>query len=129
MTTNLPRCLQPKGLGKWRICMPKEANIDNISKHLLETPCCECATGSAKSLKSAQKPSRWTYEGSSLATPDPAYVNEDFSRSRSVQFKDIDIREFKLTLGNHPSATSCPHVMLDWEALPAHNVMELEDYK
>ena len=46
-----------------------------------------------------------------------------------MQFKDVNIREFKMTLGNHPSATSGPPVMLDWETRPASNVMKLEDYE
>jgi hypothetical protein len=102
-----------------------QANIDVIFEHFLEAPCCECTTGSSRSLKSALKPSKWTFlEGSSQAS-----VNGDVPRSRSVQFNDVNIREFKMTLGNHPSATSGPPVMLDWETLPASNVMKLEDYE
>jgi hypothetical protein len=46
-----------------------------------------------------------------------------------VQFKDIDIREFQMTLGNHPSATSGPPVMLDWEYNPEPKMLDLETYE
>ena len=48
---------------------------------------------------------------------------------RSVQFKDVDIREFKMTLGNHPSATSGPPVMLSSELNSPRKVMTLEQYE
>lgn len=50
-------------------------------------------------------------------------------RPRSVQFKDVDIREFKMTLGNHPSATSGPPVMLSGELHSPRKVMTLEQYE
>jgi hypothetical protein len=53
--------------------------------------------------------------------------------NNSVQFKNVDIRNFKMTLGNHPSATSGPPVMLDGElAEPRHlarKIIPLEKYE
>eukprot|EP00536_Pseudo-nitzschia_multiseries_P006678 jgi/Psemu1/286620/fgenesh1_pg.145_\ len=52
---------------------------------------------------------------------------------RSVRFQNVDIRHLKMTLGNHPSATTGPPVMLDGElAEPRHlarQVMGLEKYE
>jgi len=51
----------------------------------------------------------------------------------SVRFKSVDIRFLKMTLGNHPSATTGPPVMLDGElAEPRHlarKIMALEKYE
>jgi hypothetical protein len=101
-----------------------QANVDDIIAHLLDSPCCECAQG-ARPLKSALKPSKWTFGGS----PERLPIGGEFSRSRSVQFQDVNIREFQMTLGNHPSATSGPPVMLDWEARTQPNVVKLESYE
>ena len=53
--------------------------------------------------------------------------------NNSVQFTNVDIRSFKMTLGNHPSATSGPPVMLDGElAEPRHlarKIIPLEKYE
>lgn len=50
-------------------------------------------------------------------------------KSSRIRFKDVDIREFKMTLGNHPSATSGPPVMLDWEQFSPRKVLPLEKYE
>jgi hypothetical protein len=100
-------------------------NVDDIIGHFLDSPCCECTQITPRPLKSALKPSRWTYIGESQEIS----VHSDFPRSRSVQFKDVDIREFKMTLGNHPSATSGPPVMLDWDSESEPRLTTLEAYE
>lgn len=53
--------------------------------------------------------------------------------SHSVRFQNVDIRNFKMTLGNHPSATTGPPVMLDSELAEPHHlarkIIPLETYE
>jgi len=53
--------------------------------------------------------------------------------SHSVRFQNVDIRNFKMTLGNHPSATTGPPVMLDSELAEPHHlarkIIPLEKYE
>ena len=101
-----------------------QAKVDEIIEHLLDVPCCECAQGAKPVLKSVLRPSKWTFGG---CTDIPQESN--FPRDRSVKFDKVDIREFKMTLGNHPSATSGPPVMLDWDTQPSPHVIDLESYE
>lgn len=48
---------------------------------------------------------------------------------RNVSFDRLEIREFNMTLGNHPSATSGPPVMLDWDSQPQERVVNLDLYE
>jgi hypothetical protein len=101
-----------------------EAKVADILGHLLDEACCEC-TAYSKPLKSVLRPSKWKGGENSLSTiPGVAVL-----RSPSVGFKDVDIREFKMTLGNHPSATSGPPVMLDWDSRPDPHIVNLETYE
>jgi hypothetical protein len=47
---------------------------------------------------------------------------------RQVSFTKLKIREYDMTLGDHPSARSGPPVQLDWD-YQAENVVNLEDYE
>eukprot|EP00934_Nitzschia_sp_Nitz4_P002321 Nitzschia sp. Nitz4//scaffold4_size323378//146367//147413//NITZ4_000660-RA/size323378-processed-gene-0.352-mRNA-1//-1//CDS//3329553399//2321//frame0 len=100
------------------------AHMDKLMEDLLDNPCCQCADEVVKPLRSALRPSKWTAPVTSSPSLLPAS-----SAPRSVKFKDVDIREFNMTLGNHPSATSGPPVMLDWESQPAPSVLDLESYE
>ena len=106
--------------------MKNRGSVEGIMEHLLDAPCCECTDmSSPRPLKSVLRPSRWTYSGGSQATS----TSGNAGRSRSVQFKDVDVREFKMTLGNHPSATSGPPVMLDWDSKLEPKITDLETYE
>jgi len=48
---------------------------------------------------------------------------------RNVSFTSLKIREFNMTLGNHPSASSGPPVMLDWNSQPQERVIDLDMYE
>jgi hypothetical protein len=50
------------------------------------------------------------------------------SIDRQVSFTKLKIREYDMTLGDHPSARSGPPVQLDWD-YKAENVVNLEDYE
>ena len=101
-------------------------NIEQIMDHLIDHPCCECSDAfSRQPLKSSLRPSRWGQEKRAV---NPA--SQEFATGeKTVGFKNVDIREFKMTLGNHPSATSGPPVMLDWEACPKEHVIDLDSYE
>lgn len=49
--------------------------------------------------------------------------------SRNVSFKDIDIKEFNMTLGHHPSAVTGPPVSLDWDHVSSQRTMSLDEYE
>lgn len=102
------------------------ANMDQIMEHLLDNPCCECSPMKMeRPLKSSLRPPRWTYRNGSRSSPGSSSSLKDLS----VQFKEVDIREFNMTLGNHPSATSGPPVMIDWDSPPKTAVLPLEKYE
>lgn len=49
---------------------------------------------------------------------------------RNVSFTKLEIREFNMTLGNHPSAVTGPPVMLDWDAQPTREaIVDLDTYE
>jgi hypothetical protein len=105
------------------------ANMEQLMEHFLDNPCCQCNLEEVdtRPLKSALRPPRWSNRnanGLAPSTPRP-HLSEDLA----VQFKEVDIREFKMTLGNHPSATSGPPVMLDWDCEPPSNVVDLNSYE
>lgn len=105
------------------------ANIEQIMEHLLDNPCCQCNPEKlfAKPLKSSLRTPRWSHGSAGRLAP--AASRPHLSKDLNVQFKEVDIREFKMTLGNHPSATSGPPVMLDWDCRPPSNVVDLNTYE
>lgn len=105
------------------------ANMEQMLEHFLDNPCCECSPEmiATKPLKSSLRPSKWTNRNGNLLTPSTS--RSHLSQDLNVQFKEVDIREFKMTLGNHPSATSGPPVMLDWDCKPPNKVVDLDAYE
>jgi hypothetical protein len=102
------------------------AKVDEILEHLLDVPCCECAHSAKPVLKSALRPSKWTSGGCAGDIPDDESLPP---RHRFVSFKNVNIQEFYMTLGNHPSATSGPPVMLDLSPRSQPQVLDLESYE
>mmetsp|Transcript_22554 Transcript_22554/g.42803 ORF Transcript_22554/g.42803 Transcript_22554/m.42803 type:complete len:301 (+) Transcript_22554:167-1069(+) len=49
--------------------------------------------------------------------------------TRSVSFDKVDIKEFPMTLGDHPSAVSGPPVALDWERIQRERCVLLDEYE
>ena len=49
--------------------------------------------------------------------------------TRSVSFDKVDIKEFPMTLGDHPSAASGPPVALDWEKVERERCVGLDEYE
>jgi len=96
--------------------------LDHVMETFLDHACCECdAMSMDPPLRPAIRASKWTHGAKGTTA--------SRKRPQHVQFKDVDIREFKMTLGNHPSATSGPPVMLDWAETPSHSRMDLELYE
>jgi hypothetical protein len=48
---------------------------------------------------------------------------------RNVSFKQLVIKEFDLTLGNHPNASSGPPVMMDWDNKVQERVIDIDQYE
>jgi hypothetical protein len=48
---------------------------------------------------------------------------------RNVSFQGLEIREYDLTLGDHPSASTGPPIQLDWEYKSQHKIDNLEEYE
>jgi hypothetical protein len=106
-----------------------QANLEDIIEHLCAAPCGECLPDSPfghsyrnEYPKSVLRRSRYSI------TKDDPIIRTDTS-GKKVGFQDVDIREFKMTLGNHPSATSGPPVMMDSEPFSPRKVMTLEQYE
>jgi len=54
----------------------------------------------------------------------------NLNQSRNnVSFSSLEIKEFNMTLGNHPSATSGPPVMIDWDSEASKRVVGLDEYE
>jgi hypothetical protein len=106
-----------------------QANLDDIIEHLCAAPCGECLPDSpfgsgypGRHPKSVLRRSRYS------ATKENSLTKISDSEKK-VAFRDVDIQEFKMTLGNHPSATSGPPVMLDSELFSPRKIMTLEQYE
>lgn len=140
-----------------------QANLDDIIEHLCAAPCGEClpdvdtlsdernrAGAFPKSV--LRKPPRYSspdqynysavYLNGNNGQPilirssseyNPSGREDNIQEQHSVRFQNVDIRSFKMTLGNHPSATTGPPVMLDGELIePQHlarKIMALEKYE
>jgi hypothetical protein len=69
----------------------------------------------------------------SSSSYNPTARSNNIQEQHSVQFQNVDIRNFKMTLGNHPSATTGPPVMLDGELSEPHHlarkIMTLDKYE
>ncbi|KAL3925468.1 MAG: hypothetical protein SGILL_000385 [Bacillariaceae sp.] len=109
------------------------ASLDDIIETICAAPCGECLPdspfGDADAYpRSALRTPRYTSIRDSSMRDDSFTVSDKDSKKK-VQFKDVDIQEFRMTLGNHPSATSGPPVMLDSELYSPRKVMTLEQYE
>jgi hypothetical protein len=112
-----------------------QAKVDEIMEHFLDSTCCQCnpSTPATRPLNSALKSPKWS---SHIGQYNSQYNSQDHSQGRttspnsnSVTFKNVDIREFRMTLGDHPSACSGPPVRLDWDSTSQPCVIELEEYE
>lgn len=55
---------------------------------------------------------------------------QSLTNHRTVSFNQIEIKEFKMTLGDHPSARSGPPVRIDWNSKPViDRVVSLDEYE
>ena len=101
------------------------AGVDEIMATLLDS-CCVCDDDFAyeeKPLKSALRSPKFSQSEYINRPPSPVDPN------LHVEFKDVDILEFQMTLGDHPSACSGPPVRLDWESNPKSKQIALEEYE
>ena len=136
-----------------------QANLDQIIEHLCVAPCGECLPvdtiideqrRAGEYPKSVLRKPRYsspdmyssinrdTKEGiyaqmRSLSNDNTGDKSNNIEQKHSVRFQNVDIRNFKMTLGNHPSATTGPPVMLDGELIEpnhlARKIMTIEKYE
>ncbi len=131
-----------------------QGNLDDIIEHLCAAPCGQCIpdgdiladdknVGYPKSVLRIPRyssPDKYIHSSAFRveergANGQPILIrsSSQIQKRHSVKFQNVDIRNFKMTLGNHPSATTGPPVMLDGElADPKHlarTVMALEKYE
>jgi hypothetical protein len=105
-----------------------QARVDEIMEHLLDSTCCQCNPSTPamrRPLNSALNSPKWSSHNGQYNSR----VRTTSSNSNSVIFKNVDIREFRMTLGDHPSACSGPPVRLDWDFPSQPSLIELEEYE
>lgn len=86
-----------------------ENAITTFTCGFVDAPCQAC-----KPLKSALR--------------DPNRSASPLVVDRSVSFNNLQIREYDMTLGDHPSAVTGPPVQLSWEHKPQQDI-PLEEYE
>lgn len=59
----------------------------------------------------------------------PGMPSPPLNDHRTVSFSSLDIKEFGITLGNHPNSCSGPPIRLDWEAKKGERTMSLDEYE
>jgi hypothetical protein len=65
-----------------------------------------------------------------LKKPSKEFGSHPFGQnSRNVSFSSLEIKEFNVTLGNHPSASSGPPVRIDWDDELNKRVVDLDEYE
>lgn len=93
------------------------ASVEEIMSFLLDSTCMGCEN--AQPVQSILKaPRRWILG-----------EEEKDSEERAVEFKDVVIREFGMTIGDHPNAVSGPPVRIDWEEEKEEKQMDIEEYE
>jgi hypothetical protein len=87
--------------------------LEQLSFAFMDSGCggCQCAP-----FKSALRKPRKDSGGDSLS-------------NRNVSFSKLEIHEFDMTLGDHPSAVSGPPIALDYTRGHEENIVDLDEYE
>ena len=112
--------LNPHPLVKQRPLGREENYYDNISDHVMNA-CGACP--STMGLPAPAKPRK-----SALKKPRTGIMAKS-QMSRNVSFDALKIREYSLTLGDHPSACTGPPMTLDWSPMGKEKVISLDKYE
>ena len=105
---------------------PKDDQTDFVEDFIdffMDSSCTGCK--SSRPVKPILKPtSTWVTQG-------PIDIDSltDITPCRSVSFKDVEIREFSMTLGDHPSAIGGPPIRLDYDSEKAEKHLDLDKYE
>jgi hypothetical protein len=96
---------------------------DDIMDYFMDGGCygCESVTPSVVVQSILKAPRRWIVGD--------AEEKLDENDNKSVGFKDVTIREFAMTLGDHPSAVSGPPVRIDWDKEKEETKLDFEEYE
>lgn len=89
--------------------------LENISLVMMNG--CACAGGPMKGAL-RKKP-----VNGRACSPQPALGD------RNVSFSSLEIREFGMTLGDHPSAVSGPPVAMDWNGKASQRTVNVDEYE
>jgi len=92
----------------------EEDTFYNAIEHAITTFTCGFVEEPCKPLKSALR--------------DPNRSASPLVVDRSVSFNKLQIREYDMTLGDHPSAVTGPPVQLSWDHKPEQDI-PLEEYE
>jgi hypothetical protein len=93
------------------------AGVDDMMDFLLDSTCMGCE--SVQPVQSILKaPRNWILGNV-----------EDYREERAVEFKTIVIREFGMTIGDHPNAINGPPVRIDWDEEKEERHLDFEEYE
>lgn len=125
------------------LCLPKETMIDENLEGELDSS--EQFASSCQSEEGIEMPASLfeqitaTFLETCACTPSgPKSALRSSSRGptsaaaelrKSVSFDKVNIHEFKMTLGHHPSAVSGPPIALDWDHKARVRSLPLENYE
>lgn len=105
---------------------PQPSMMDHFASTFMES--CAVDIGDhvvASTPKSALRSRHLSSHHNALEYPDDAGLEKKYS----VSFDKVDIHEFMMTLGDHPSAASGPPVAIDWEHKANVNCLNLDEYE
>jgi hypothetical protein len=97
------------------------AGVDDMMDFLLDSTCMGCE--SVQPVQSILKAPR------SWILGEEEKVGKDYREERAVEFKTVVIREFGMTLGDHPNAISGPPVRIDWDEEKEERHLDFEEYE
>jgi hypothetical protein len=93
--------------------------LEQLSFALMDATCGGCALAECAPFKSALRKSR----------KDGNLPGEDPLSNRNVSFSKLEIHEFDMTLGDHPSAVSGPPMALDYTRAREVNIVDFDEYE
>ncbi|KAL3943986.1 MAG: hypothetical protein SGBAC_001939 [Bacillariaceae sp.] len=99
-----------------------DGSVDNLLCFLVDSAC--VSTESCRPLESILSTS-----SKRMLNREGGKLHDDSESRRSVEFKGVVVREFGLTLGDHPNAISGPPIRLDWQNFQKESRMNLDEYE
>ena len=119
------------------ICLPSDSVVDVASAFTSSRSDSDFGDESLEDPNSSIFERISTFMGCCVSTtclPDPPKSalrkrGDESSVARSVSFDKVELREFNMTLGDHPSAVTGPPIAIDWEKEARVSSISLDDYE